>query len=792
MEQAMLLDRMFQGIAAAIRATSFSASGTLPDVDPEFEVVGLGPLSLPLKPAAAKRLAAVCKQAPYGQGTRTLVDKRVRNSFELSPKEFTLTNPEWDAAIRTAVEAAARELGLPAERVRPQLYKLLLYRTGGFFLPHRDSEKSNRMVGSLVVVLPTPFNGGALTVRHRESVQRFDFKLAAAGQSPEFAAFYADCEHEVACVTDGFRLCLAYNLVLKPAPRQRKSVNFKSQPLPADELAKSLSQWVATSKAEPLVFALDHQYTQLGLSLDLLKGNDRTAAELVVAAAERAGCLAYLCQVSRHVLQFADDGSWGRRWRSSVTVPRHLELGEVYEDDLHGAEWVDVDGKRQKFPVIGFSTASIIASTPLEEWKPTREEYEGYTGNAGNTLDRWYHRSALCVWHRDHHFDVLARNGVEFAIDVLSSMVGKLKKTPKKRLDEARGECIRLARAIMEQWPQVGPTWFAPTDRERPLNKFPALLQEIGDPQVSAEFLRTAASRDALLDLDSLVVATCREHGSAHFAAELTALLEADEDGVRARDISWLVKLAAARFDDPAKDPLVAKLARAAANRFCQPPSPRRCTHEDPARIVSTLAAIVRMLVISRDEESLERVISCVNSDTECYSVKTVQVPCLERIVVWCRKQDLPVPGPVADWLNLLQQELTAATAEVPKPPADWSRPAEIACSCQYCQELNLFLADASAATGRISARDDRRYHLISQINKHQCDVTHKLERKGSPYALVFTKTTGSFERRQKRYAADQKLLSIVNGLLAVHTPARGKDDSARKRKRNPKRPRVR
>jgi hypothetical protein len=33
-------------------------------------------------------------------------------------------------------------------------------------------------------------------------------------------------------------------------------------------------------------------------------------------------------------------------------------------------------------------------------------------------------------------------------------------------------------------------------------------------------------------------------------------------------------------------------------------------------------------------------------------------------------------------------------------------------------------------------------------------------EKKGSPYSLVLTKTTGSFERAVKRFKADRRLLS--------------------------------
>ena len=176
------------------------------------------------------------------------------------------------------------------------------------------------MVASLIVVLPNPFEGGALVVRHGAAKQTLTFDEAAGGKAPCYAAFYADCEHEVQRVTSGVRLCLAYNLVLKPK-REKPSAAAKPA-APADVLAESIGSWVATQPAKPLVFALEHHYTQRGLSLDLLKGADRQLADLVVAAAEKTDCLVHLAQVSRHLLQFADDGSFRARLFSRVTARR--------------------------------------------------------------------------------------------------------------------------------------------------------------------------------------------------------------------------------------------------------------------------------------------------------------------------------------------------------------------------------------------------------------------------------------------------------------------------------------
>ncbi|OWK38182.1 2OG-Fe(II) oxygenase [Fimbriiglobus ruber] len=707
-----------------------------------------------------------------------LVDTKVRNAFELSPTQFTLTEPKWDETIAGVLRTVAGSLGLPADRLEAHLYKLLVYRKGGFFLPHRDSEKHDRMVASLIVALPSTFRGGSLIVRHHGASQKMDFQEAATGRGACFAAFYADCEHEVERVTDGFRLCLAYNLVLRVAKSDKKTA-APAPTTPVQELARSISAWVAAEKAEPLVFALDHHYTQHGLSPDLLKGDDRAAADLILPAAEEAGCLAYLCQVSRHTNQYADDGQWGRRRGYSDSVPRNLSVGEIYEDTLQGEEWVDAEGQKQAFPTINFDTRAIVASTPLDQWKPTREAYEGFTGNAGNTLDRWYHRSAVCVWHRDHHFDVIARGGHTFAVDLLQSMAGRLAKTPKKRLKEARRDCVRLARATINHWPKrYRHRHHSSKSGPDPTATFPKLLLAIDDLDTTQTFLKLVRDRDPNQELGALIVATCRKHGCAAVADELTAFFEPPrhegqgknffppQDELNSRDFVWLDRLAVTRFDDPTREAVVAKLARQAATRFQLPLEDRRYYHEDPTHADLTLAPLLRSLLVARDDQALQQVIAFVTGNPKRFPLEKVQVPSLDKVVPWYREENAAIHPQLETWLGSLRQELSAATAHEPEPPDSWARPAEVACTCAYCRQLNAFLADPHAPTGRIAAAESTRSHLLSGIQKHQSDVTSKLEKKGSPYALVFTKTNGSFERRMERYVADLKLLDTVNALL--------------------------
>lgn len=59
-----------------------------------------------------------------------------------------------------------RELGLEDRKLTVHLYKLLIYEKGGFFLPHRDGEKLDRMVATLVIVLPSVCEAGELILWH--------------------------------------------------------------------------------------------------------------------------------------------------------------------------------------------------------------------------------------------------------------------------------------------------------------------------------------------------------------------------------------------------------------------------------------------------------------------------------------------------------------------------------------------------------------------------------------------------------------------------------------------------
>jgi hypothetical protein len=142
----------------------------------------------------------------------------------------------------------------------------------------------------------------------------------------------------------------------------------------------------------PWVLLLDHEYSEHGLRWPLLKGRDRPCADAPRAAAAADGWVLDLALVSLHeawsaTIDARDGGRYGRRGRAFSDT-------EVSPDERIDREatldfWVDADdrvGRRAQFGVPADDVAHFTETGPEHL---VEEEYEGYMGNYGETLDHW-------------------------------------------------------------------------------------------------------------------------------------------------------------------------------------------------------------------------------------------------------------------------------------------------------------------------------------------------------------------------------------------------------------------
>jgi hypothetical protein len=126
----------------------FFAAGECALHVPLIEVDSVGPIALPVLPAQAAQLVAVAERAPYGRGADTLVDTAVRRTWQIGDDRVHIKGRHWNAMLEGVVQVASTGLGAGAG-VEAELYKLLVYDEGSFFVEHRDTEKSPGMFGTL-------------------------------------------------------------------------------------------------------------------------------------------------------------------------------------------------------------------------------------------------------------------------------------------------------------------------------------------------------------------------------------------------------------------------------------------------------------------------------------------------------------------------------------------------------------------------------------------------------------------------------------------------------------------
>jgi len=155
----------------------------------------------------------------------------------------------------------------------------------------------------------------------------------------------------------------------------------------------------------------------------------------------------------------------------------------------------------------------------------------------------------------------------------------------------------------------------------------------------------------------------------------------------------------------------------------------------------------------------------------------------VDRPSAVCTSGDMPltIPGLKVDGLGVLslplgktqarklieqcRHELEKRTAQAPQKPTDYRRADKLSCNCDDCSALSAFLANPDRKQGRFPLAKKRRQHLHQIIDGNLCDLTHVTERCGSPFTLVCTKTTASYEAACKIHKRDLQNLSRIIAL---------------------------
>ena len=698
---AALRENLLKAIEKVDRPGSFSASGDLPLTMPGLDVDGVGAIRLPLGKTQAAALIKRCSQAPYGKGTKTLVDTQVRRVWELDPKHIAFTNPKWDAFVASITNQARIALGLNDTKLHANLYKLLVYETGSFFLPHRDGEKLDGMVATLVIALPSPHTGGELIITHEGRRDEITLAGAASGHEMSYAAFYADCEHEVRPVRDGYRLCLVYNLTLGRSRHNSVVLAPRTAEVVAS-ISQLLGNWPPTENLAKLAVTLEHQYTQDGLSIDTLKGVDRARADVLFDAADQAGCAAHLALVTHWQTGSAEGDDYGysrrrerhRSWSyddedgedddESFDVGTGHEMGEVYEESLSINHWSDRNGDKIAYGEMELDKAEIVSKVPYEDWDLGREEFEGYTGNAGMTLERWYHRAAVVIWPKQNNFTVLCDAGTDAAISGLQSMVRTWKRARKSDEPTQRKSCLEFAMAIIQTWSPPKFSYYSHIAKEKvDRSEFPLLLQELDDPDAVVRFLTDVMPNDGKIQLGKAFPVFCKRHGWPTFEAGLAAIFDAASRETVERNAALLETICVQRDSNADRLNVCKELAEHTVNALLRFDNHSSAIDWRVERIdrAGLLVSLVKSLVSVDCTEPLDELFDHTLSQVKMYDLTDAHLAAIFALESWLVRKPGKARRVVSRWLNHCRTELEQRTEHAPTPFKDFRRAAKLSCS---------------------------------------------------------------------------------------------------------------
>ncbi|KAG8969697.1 hypothetical protein FRB90_010714, partial [Tulasnella sp. 427] len=335
-------------------------------------------------------------------GERTLVDKEVRDTWEMPAAEVFFDNPNWNGFVSGVTNEVCARLGVntAASQPRVELYKLLLYETGSHFLAHQDSEKVDGMFATIIIILPSTFTGGTVHLSHAGQ------KAVVNENKDSFfnttvLAWYTDVIHEIKPITSGYRLALSYNLV-HTTKSLRPALTDTSEPIA--KIRRVLLSWRQNLSNEPstpkkIIYLLEHKYSAANCNGSAMKGKDAHVVAAFDSICSDLGFRIGLALVECYVME--EEGQW-----KEEDFTRRMKITELVSlDGVRLKEKLELEEKNTRTNAAESIPPDLRAK--MERANADQVEEEGYRGNEADTYHRWYRRTVLVLWPEELDEEVL-------------------------------------------------------------------------------------------------------------------------------------------------------------------------------------------------------------------------------------------------------------------------------------------------------------------------------------------------------------------------------------------------
>jgi hypothetical protein len=470
-------------------------------------------------------------------------------------------------------------------------------------------------------------------------------------------------------------------------------------------------------------------------------------------------CELFLALADVHESWSCEDGEDGgyrrRRWgyredenEDEEGGEEDYELTDLIESDLSLQHWIARDGQAAPHMSLQPSMDEVVSTLGSDDLVPVKSEHEGYMGNYGNTVDRWYHRAAVVMWPRERNFVLRAKTSPSWAVKEIASLL-EAKKT---------AQALSRAKELLPFWGHVASGEDAPTFLLRVLTVVGslddaelglALLSPVGESRLTARSIpgvvrlveRFGASWGQQL---FSAWAKRGQHERSAFCARLPALGKALSAGDKHGPAlaRWLLAREISAYEDQHRSALT-WLERGRVEGIKE--------RADP------LLWLLQTSVLIQAPDLRDRL--------SAFLVAPKITPPLMVAAAWLQHIHAASPSisPGALGLAPLYQQVRTAVelvlARAPRGADDWSITPPSSCSCALCEELSVFLRDPRRVEHRWPLAKDRRQHIHQRLDGHRLPVTHVTTRSGSPYTLVLTKQKALFTEAAALRAKQVELL---------------------------------
>ena len=615
------------------------------------------------------------------------------------------------------------------------------------------------MFGTLVIQLPSDYKGGQLVVHHQGEKKTFDFSDNRC--YTYYAAFYADCQHEISEVAEGYRLCLIYNLVSRAAQAVPPAIPSEDNSDAVAEVVKIISEWTADEKGPSItVHRLDHKYCESSLSFNTLKNKDRAVADVLLKARKQVNFDLYLTIVQKNE-------QWNGISNSATHPCNYCDgscgdyiLDELVSSNLRVSGSITPSGKKLKEYEIATEDLEQLMTTG-DDAEADYKEFAEATGNEGATIDKTYFRTFLLV--RPHNLAVLGLDGMI------------------ERLEEAIDDTPKDS-TKWKQWEELAESLVAKTEKKSPSRLCIGLMLRCLCVSKNAELADTflvnisasgSCSSYYLNHCSDMVLRACNVLG---WSALKSGLYEV----FKSRSINCSSELLLKLIGDeqavmtPEQQEVCRQLANIVYNNVLQQEDEEQYCDYKYTTSKETVCLMFKILTILHLNIKLESLLEFFFHQKNRFPLVSVLIPVAKEL----HQQGMDKDGILLSrCIKALDDQISSTS--VPCEPTNWSHGITLKCTCNDCKKLQAFLVHPNQTQFVIDGDYRARDHLEREL-RTSCPQFEDFDI--STMQVVLTKTHRTFETKLQEYQDNLKTLDVLRQLSQSAADS-GEEHSAKHRK---------